>query len=107
GNDAALIERLKRAGTASGDRVWEMPLWPEYREQIKSEIADMKNTGGRPGGAITAGWVLAAFAQGIPSVHLDIARRFNLAREISCFTKGPTGVGVRLLVELLRSWKTA
>jgi leucyl aminopeptidase len=106
-NDAALAERLRRAGEASGDRLWELPLWPEYREQLKSDIADMKNSGGRPGGAITAGWFLAAFTNGVPWAHLDIAGTSQIDRDISCFSKGLTGAGVRLLVEFLRSWKNA
>jgi leucyl aminopeptidase len=69
-------------------------------------VADLKNSGGRPGGAIAAGWFLAEFAEGVPWAHLDIAGTASLDREISCFTKGPTGVGVRLLVELVRSWKS-
>src|SRR5690606_13907265 len=71
--DQKLADRMIRAGEASGERVWQLPLWDEYHEMIKSEIADIKNMAGRPAGSITAGAFLAAFVGDYPLVHLDIA----------------------------------
>ena len=108
GNDQALIERVKRAAEASGERVWHLPLWKEYSEQIKSDIADMKNSGGRAAGAITAAAFLSNFVGTIPWVHLDIAGTAYTAEDgtkVKTYTpKGATGVGVRLLIKLLRDW---
>ena len=73
GTDQALMDRLSKAGEASGERVWQLPLWEEYHQMVKSEIADLKNIGGRPAGSITAGAFLAAFVGDVPFAHLDIA----------------------------------
>ena len=62
-----------RPGTEAGELYWQLPLWAELKDQIKSEIADMLNTGGRPGGAITAALIMSEFTEGKPWVHLDIA----------------------------------
>ena len=67
------IAELKKAGEEAGERVWEMPLWDEYFEQLKSDVADMRNIGGRGGGMITAGMFLSKFVGDYPWVHLDIA----------------------------------
>jgi len=108
GNDQALIEKVKKAAEASGERVWQLPLWKEYYDQIKSEIADMKNSGGRSGGAITAAAFLSNFVGTTPWVHLDIAGTAYTAEDgtkVKTYTpKGATGVGVRLLVNLLKDW---
>ena len=106
GNNAALMERVLRAGQASGERAWELPLWDEYRDMVKSEIADVRNTGGgRFGGAITAAAFLAAFAGNVPWVHLDIAgTAWTESRLKSYFTRGATGIGVRLLVQMIADW---
>lgn len=105
GTSQELVDRLSAAGTASGERVWQLPLWDEYRDAMKSEIADLKNTGGRFGGAITAGGFLAAFAGDMPWVHLDIAGTAWVDRPAKPYqSRGATGVGVRLLVELLRGY---
>jgi leucyl aminopeptidase len=101
GTDPVLIEQVRAAGGRAGERVWELPLWDEYRELIKSDIADMKNSGGRPAGAITAAWLLREFAEGYPWAHLDIAGVAYTDRESPAMVKGPTGVGVRLFSELL------
>lgn len=108
GNDEGLIGLVKQAGDAAGERVWPLPLWKEHRRDIESPIADIKNTGGRAGGALTAAAFLQCFVGGKPWVHLDIAGTAyteNWARTPpyqppSC----ATGVGVRLLVELARRW---
>ena len=108
GNDQALIERVKRAAEASGERVWQLPLWKEYSEQIKSDIADIKNSGGRAAGAITAAAFLSNFVGTTPWVHLDIAGTAYTAEDgtrVKTYTpKGATGVGVRLLIKLLKDW---
>jgi leucyl aminopeptidase len=105
GTDQALADRLSRAGEASGERVWQLPLWDEYREMIKSEIADIKNTGGRAGGSITAAAFLANFVGDFPFVHLDIAgTAFNDKPSKPSESHGGTGVGVRLLTEFLRNY---
>jgi leucyl aminopeptidase len=103
--DQALADRLSRAGEASGERVWQMPLWDDYREQIKSEVADIKNTGGRPAGSITAAAFLAAFAGDTPFAHLDIAGTAYADKPSRPYNApGATGVGVRLLAEFLREY---
>ncbi len=103
--DQALAERLSRAGEQSDERVWQLPLWDEYREMIKSEIADMKNIGGRGAGSITAGAFLANFVGDYPFAHLDIAGTAYAEKPAKAYqTPGASGVGVRLLTELLRSY---
>jgi leucyl aminopeptidase len=101
GNDDALIEEVRRAGERAGERVWPMPLWDDFRELNKSDIADVKNSGGRPAGSISAGWFLREFVEGFPWVHLDIAGTAYTEREDATMVKGPTGVMVRLFSEFL------
>jgi leucyl aminopeptidase len=108
-NDDALADGLLTAGTASGERLWRMPLWPEYREQIKAPLGDFKNVGGQPAGSITAAWFLANFVGDAAWAHLDIAG--------TAWTEGgwavtppylqkdvATGVGVRLLTHFATAW---
>jgi leucyl aminopeptidase len=102
GNDPKLLDRMREASEASGERVWELPLHEEYFEQIKSDIADLKNIGGPEGGAITAGYFLKEFAGDTPWVHMDIAGVAWREKEKMGYAPGPTGVPVRLLVEFLR-----
>ncbi len=104
GTAPILIEKVKRSGEATGERVWELPLWDEYREQIKSEVADMKNVGGRPGGSITAGVFLKEFVQNHPWIHLDIAGTSLLEESRPYIPKGASGIGLRLLVHLLSNY---
>jgi len=106
GNDDALSERVKEAGETSGERVWPLPLWDEHREAIKSRIADIKNTGGREAGTITAAAFLSHFTEGTPWVHLDIAATAWTQKTSPCQPAGATGVGVRLLVEFLRQFRS-
>jgi leucyl aminopeptidase len=101
GTDDALIDQLRAAGERSGERVWPLPLWDEYRDLIKSDIADMKNSGGRPAGSISAGWFLREFADDFPWAHLDIAGTAYSDRDDPTRVKGPTGLGVRLCTELV------
>lgn len=101
GTDDALIAEVQAAGERSGERVWPLPLWDDYRELIKSDIADVKNSGGRPAGTITGAWFLKEFVEGYPWVHLDIAGTAYTEREDATMVKGPTGVMVRLWSEFL------
>jgi leucyl aminopeptidase len=102
-NDDDFAQRVVAAGTEAGELFWQMPLWDALKKQIKSDIADMKNSGGRGGGAITAALLLAEFAEGKPWVHLDIAGAAwaDSARDYT--PKGPTGVGVMALVNYLEA----
>jgi len=104
GNDDALVERLRKAGELSGERVWPLPLFEEHRKAMKSEVADLRNTGGRDAGASTAAAFLQAFVGDVPWAHLDIAGTANSDSAGPYHPKGATGVGVRLVTEMLRSW---
>ena len=111
-NDEALAKRLERAAEATSERVWRLPLWDEYLEQIKSDSADVKNMGGRSGGAITAAKFLERFAEGMPWAHLDIAGTGWVetgpdSPKKAYLPTGASGYGVRLLVQLLRDWSAA
>jgi len=101
GTDDDLVEEVRRAGERAGERVWPLPLWDEYRDLMKSDIADVKNAGGRPAGSISAGWFLREFVDGFPWVHLDIAGTAYTDREDAGRVKGPTGMGVRLFSEFV------
>ena len=101
GNDDKLKDQFKAAGDRSGARVWEMPLWDEYFEQLKSDVADMRNIGGRGGGMITAALFLKQFVGKFPWVHLDIASTDWSASDRPCISKGPTATGTRLLIQYL------
>ena len=100
GNDPKWMGQVKEAGDRSGERTWELPLWPEYGEQIKSDVADLKNVGVDGAGTITAGYFLKEFVGKIPWVHLDIAGVAWSEAERGYQVKGATGAGIRLLVEL-------
>jgi leucyl aminopeptidase len=102
GNDEGLKRALRRSGEATGERVWELPLWEEYGEVMKSDIADLKNSGGPAAGAITAAWFLKNFAGSAKWVHLDIAGTAWEEKGRHYLPKGATGIGVRLLVHYLR-----
>jgi leucyl aminopeptidase len=106
GNNDALKRKIREAGETTGERVWELPLWDAYHELIKSDIADMKNTGGRAGGVITAAALLSKFVQKYPWVHLDIAATSWTEKDRPYTPKGATGVGVRLLTQFLRDFKS-
>ena len=104
-NDDKLAEKIREAGESSGERVWPLPLWEEYDEQIKSDVADIKNVGGRPAGTITGGCFLARFAKGYKWAHLDIAGTAWSERDWMYRTKGATGAGVRILAEFGENFK--
>jgi leucyl aminopeptidase len=101
GSDDPLVEEVRQAGERAGERVWPLPLWEDYRELMKSDIADVKNSGGRPAGSISAGWFLREFVEGYPWAHLDIAGTAYTDRDDATRVKGPTGMGVRLFSELV------
>jgi leucyl aminopeptidase len=100
GNDQDLVKKLLGAAQRTGEKMWHMPMPDEYKEQIKSEIADIKNTGNRYGGAITAALFLAEFVDDTPWVHIDIAGPRLSNKEGGYIVKGATGFGVRTLIEL-------
>jgi leucyl aminopeptidase len=100
-NDDQLCDRLIKAGTATMERVWRMPLGPEYDKQIDSKFADMKNTGGRWGGSITAAQLLARFVDKTPWVHLDIAGTALGSPQNDINKSWSSGWGVRLLNQLV------
>ncbi len=100
GNDEDLISEIRAAGETVGERAWPLPLFDEYTEQIKGDTADIKNSGGRPGGALTAGAFLKEFA-GYPWAHLDIAGTAYGNKGNAYTTKGASGVPARLLLEFL------
>jgi len=101
GNNDKLIGELTAAGEQCGERAWQLPLWEEYYDQIKSDVADVKNTGGRPGGTITAAAFLSKFVGDARWAHLDIASTDWSDRERAYIPKGATGVGTRLLIRFL------
>ena len=100
-NDDELAQKLHAAGAASGDKCWRMPLHDAYDKGIKSDIADMKNVGGRPGGAITAAHFIKRFVNDKPWAHLDIAGTAWSTKDTPTVPKGATGYGVRLLNRLV------
>lgn len=104
GNNTDLNLKIVEAGNRSYDRVVELPLWEEYEELIKSDIADVKNSGGRAAGTITAGLFLQHFVDGFPWAHIDIAGTGMTSKASGYINKGGTGAGVRLLVDMLRNW---
>jgi leucyl aminopeptidase len=101
GNDEALIEEVRAAGERAGERAWPLPMWDDYRDLMKSDIADVKNAGGRPAGSISAGWFLREFVDGFAWAHLDVAGTAYTEREEPGRVKGPTGIGVRLFSEFV------
>ncbi|MFC2012694.1 leucyl aminopeptidase [Chloroflexota bacterium] len=102
-NNQELVDKVITAGDDSGELIWQMPMYEQYKEQNKSDVADIKNVGGRYGGAITAAQFLAEFAGDTPWVHLDIAGTNMTDKERGYLVKGATGVPVRTLVNLVLS----
>ena len=104
GTDKSLTVRLQRASEKTGEKLWDLPLFDEFHDQIKSNVADIKNIGGRPGGAITAAAFLSNFTKDVPWVHLDIAGTAwtqDGTFERSYNPKGATGFGVRTVIKFL------
>ena len=105
GNNDGWIEKLEESSAASGERLWHLPLPADYKKQFESSVADMKNIGTPYGGALTAGLILQEFvAEGIPWAHLDIAGPAWSDSDDDDVTKGGTGFGVRLLVDLVSNF---
>jgi leucyl aminopeptidase len=105
-NDDATFEKFQTALATSGEKFWRMPLADEYYDMIRSDIGDIKNTGGRWGGAITAAEFLHAFAEDTPWIHLDIAGLAWIEENKPYIAKGPSGVGVRSILEWVRSYES-
>ena len=104
GNDDSFTRRILRASGQAGERMWQLPLFPEYREHIRSDVADVRNAGIRYGGAITAALFLQEFVEpGVPWVHLDIAGPAYSESGTGYAPKGASGHGVRTLLQFLRS----
>jgi leucyl aminopeptidase len=106
--DEELLGRLQAASQATGERIWHLPLFDEYKNAIESLTADMKNSGGRFGGVGTSAIFLRQFAEGYSWVHLDIApmsfEEEGGSKRPAYLQKGATGFGVRLLVQFLQDW---
>ncbi len=101
GNDQDLVDAVIASGKRTGERLWQLPTWPEYNELLKSDIADMKNSGGREAGTIAGAMFLAQFASEFPWVHLDIAGVAWTDRDKPYAPRGSVGFGVRLLVDYI------
>ncbi|HEY4716831.1 MAG TPA: leucyl aminopeptidase [bacterium] len=104
GNNKMLIETIKSAGTETGERVWELPMWKEYEELIRSDHADIKNVGGRSAGTITGAMFLKQFVGDIPWAHLDVAGTAWLEQEKPYAVTGATGIGIRLLTRFVEKF---
>lgn len=103
GNRQPLVDSLIRSAREAGEKLWQLPLVKEYREEIKSSVADIKNVGSSSGGAITAALILQEFVADVPWAHLDIAGPAFAEKETSICPKGGTGFGVRTLLKFLLS----
>jgi leucyl aminopeptidase len=102
GTDQALVDEVVSAAKRAAEPGWQLPLWDEYKEQIKSDVADMKNTGGRAAGTITAAMFLKEFAEEYPWVHLDIAGTAYSETDLVAIPRGPTGVPTGTFIEFVR-----
>ncbi len=101
GNDDELVDQVRSAAERAGEPAWPLPLPKDYRKQLDSEVADLKNIGGRHAGALTAGLFLQEFVGSVPWAHLDIAGPSRAEEDDGALAKGGTGAGVRTLLELL------
>jgi leucyl aminopeptidase len=106
GNNDKLAKKIIEIGEECGEPVWQLPLGKDYSKQIESDVADIKNVGGKAAGSITAAAYLENFVGDTPWAHLDIAGTAWNFTEKSYIPKGPSGVGVRTLIAFVRSWKT-
>src|ERR1700722_6079554 len=103
-NDDGMYDRIHAANVKAGEKMWRLPVDDEYKEQIRSSIADIMNTGGRWGGAITAAMFLKEFAEDTPWIHLDIAGTAWMEDQKPWISKGPSGIALRSLVEFVKSF---
>ncbi|MBF0458925.1 MAG: leucyl aminopeptidase [Nitrospirae bacterium] len=101
GNNESLMDDLKKASAETYERVWQMPLYEEFKDYLKSDVADIKNIGGRTGGLITAAYFISEFVTDTPWVHLDIASTAFTDKDKPYLCKGATGIGVRLIMNYL------
>jgi len=97
------VDQISRAADRAGEKIWQLPIYDDYKEQLKSEIADMVNSPGRPAGSITAALFLKEFAGGLPWAHLDIAGTAWADETKSYQAKGATGAMIRTLIEVARA----
>jgi leucyl aminopeptidase len=104
GSDDDVVEAVRAAGERTGERCWALPLWDRYGKQLESEVADLKNVGGRPAGSITAGRFLREFVEDVPWAHLDVAGTAWKDEPEAYLRKGATGVPTRLFIEWIRSY---
>ena len=102
GNQEPLVQEVLDAAKRAGEPGWPLPMWDEYKDLIKSDVADIKNSGGRPAGTITAALFLKEFAEDYPWVHLDIAGTAYTESDLGTVPRGPTGVPVGTFVEFVR-----
>jgi leucyl aminopeptidase len=102
GSDDALVQEVVAAGQRAAEPGWALPMWDDYKELIKSDVADVKNSGGRPGGSISAALFLQEFVDGFPWVHLDVAGTAYSETDLVALPKGPTGTPVGTFVEFVR-----
>ena len=105
GNNDKLLARISDAADATAERVWSLPIWDDHRDQMKSTIADLVNSGGRPAGTIAAGAFLESFVSDWPWAHIDITYVDAEPSGKPYVPKGATGFGLRLLIEVLSNWK--
>jgi leucyl aminopeptidase len=105
-SDDQIYERMSEANKRAGEKMWRLPLDDEYKEIIKSNIADVMNSGGRWGGAVTAAMFLKEFAEDTPWIHLDIAGTAWMEDQKPWIAKGPSGVAVRSLIEFVKDWES-
>jgi len=102
GTDQSLVDEVIAAARRATEPGWQLPLWDDYKELIKSDVADMKNSGGRAGGTITAAMFLREFAEEYPWVHLDIAGTAYSETDLVAIPRGPTGVPTGTFIEFVR-----
>ena len=105
GNDRGLIDKIRKSSDETCERVWEMPLFEEYREYIRGDITDIKNTGGKNGSLVTSAFFLYEFAGNVPWVHFDIAGTAWTEKDKPYIPKGASGIGVRLILNLIKELK--
>jgi leucyl aminopeptidase len=105
-SDDQMYERFANANKQAGEKMWRLPLDDEYKETLKSNIADMVNAGSRWGGAIFAAMFLKEFAEDTPWIHLDIAGTAWMEEGKPWIAKGPSGIALRSLVEFVKGWQS-
>jgi leucyl aminopeptidase len=103
--DDELVSRIHKASEKTGEKVWRMPLWQEFGKQIESDMADIKNSGGKEGGTCIAAIFLSKFTMGLRWAHIDIANVDYAYSETEITRKGATGFGIRLLIDIIRFWE--